>query len=189
MWHCRTAAAAAAPRAPPHTLSRLRSVPPARSASRLVLACPSPHTTSLQLWSPHSPSGPSPGPTAPRAMPCLHLMAALSIAHHTRAVSSPFHGNTYRGTHIRARSPGGLTAWPGDLALNPNPGPAQSTHVCQTRQVDARTPIRDVHPPRDDALCRQRLGAPIGRRGARSQSSPRRFCAPRPALKLWGGAR
>ena len=107
----------------------------------------------------------------------------------TRVVSSPFHGNTYRGTHIRAMSPGGLTAWPGDLALNPNPGPAQSTHVCQTRQVDARTPIRDVHPPRDDALCRQRLGAPIGRRGARSQSSPRRFCAPRPALRLWGGAR
>ena len=196
MWHCRTAAAAAAPRAPPHTLSHYSHTcaPSLPRAAHPVLCwrpCPSPHTTSLQLCG---------APTALLAPPpallhhepchdCLHLMAALSIAHHTRAVSSPFHGNTYRGTHIRARSPGGLTAWPGDLALNPNPGPAQSTHVCQTRQVDARTPIRDVHPPRDDALCRQRLGAPIGRRGARSQSSPRRFCAPRPALKLWGGAR
>ena len=63
-------------------------------------------------------------------MPCLHLMAALSIAHHTRAVSSPFHGNTYRGTHIRARSPGGLTAWPGDLALNPNPAGPHKAHTC-----------------------------------------------------------
>ena len=142
--------------------------------------CPSPHTTSLQLCG--APTALlAPPPALLHHEPCHVCTSWLhSALRTTRVVSSPFHGNTYRGTHIRARSPGGLAAWPGDLALNPNP---------QTRQVDARTPIRDVHPPRDDALCRQRLGAPIGRRGARSQSSPRRFCAPRPALRLWGGAR
>ena len=75
-----------------------------RSASRLVLA--SPHTTSLQLGPPQ-PSDPGLWPLPRPYCTTSHAMFA----------------------HIRVRSPGGLTAWPGDLALNPNPGPAQSTRV------------------------------------------------------------
>ena len=180
--HCRRGRCAA--RSSTHALTpALR--PSTRSASRLVLACPSPHTTLVSSCG--APTALRPWPLAPppallpRAMPCLHLMAALSIAHAHRVPLAP----RFTATPTAARtlgpcrqvvSPRGLA-----LALNPNP----DAQVCQTRQVDARTPIRDVHPPRDDALCRQRLGAPIGRRGARSQFSARRFCAPRPALKLW----
>ena len=40
-------------------------------------------------------------------------------------------------------------------------------HVVTSMQVDARTPICDARPPRDDALQSQRLGVPIGRHGAR----------------------
>ena len=75
------------------------------------------HHSSLQLWSSHSPptlaSGPSPGPTATSHAMFAPHGCAQHCARTPRAVSSPFHGNTYRGTHIRAMSPGGLTAWPG----------------------------------------------------------------------------
>ena len=43
--------------------------------------------------------------------------------------------------------------------------PHAPMHVVTSMQVDARTPIRDAPPPRDDALQSQRLGAPIGWRG------------------------
>ena len=50
------------------------------------------------------------------------------------------------------------------LRLSAPPAPRTHTRRHLDVQVDARTPICDARPPRDDTLHSQRLGAPIGPR-------------------------
>ena len=50
------------------------------------------------------------------------------------------------------------------LRLSAPPAPRTHTRRHFDVQVDARTPICDARPPRDDTLHSQRLGAPIGPR-------------------------
>ena len=122
MWHCRTAAAAAAPRAPPHTLSHYSHTcaPSLPRAAHPVLCwrpCPSPHTTSLQLCG--APTALlAPPPALLHHEPCHVCTSWLHSALRTtrvplapRFTATPTAARTL-GPGRQVVSPRGLATWP-----------------------------------------------------------------------------
>ena len=134
---CASSAAHSHVALPPRPLRLPSSCWRARRLTPLVSSCGAP--TALRPWPL------APPPALLHHEPCHVCTSWLHSALRTtpRAVSSPFHGNTYRGTHIRARSPGGLTAWPGADPKPYNPGSGQSTH-CD--EYDTNSTGRCTHP-------------------------------------------